>query len=155
MRVRPAAVSDAELLYAWRNDPETRRQSRTADVVPWDEHIRWLEGVIASPNRLLLVGEDERGPVGTVRFEVDEGRAEISVTVGPERRGKGHAVPLIRLACSWIRVPIDAFIRRDNVASIRAFERAGFRLAGQEREMICYTLDPEMSGPRNGGSDLS
>jgi RimJ/RimL family protein N-acetyltransferase len=141
MRIRLATIDDGELLHAWRNDPETRRQSRSEDPVTWDQHSRWLEGVIESPDHLLLVGEDEKGPVGTVRFDIAAGGAEVSVTVAPERRGQGLSAHLLQLSCERIDLPIYAAVREDNVASIQMVERAGFRFVEEDDGMLRYVLD--------------
>lgn len=66
---RDATEADAGLLLAWRNDPRTRLASRTSDVIALEDHVRWLRGVLASPDRLLLVVEAAGEPVGTVRFD--------------------------------------------------------------------------------------
>ncbi|WP_328605741.1 GNAT family N-acetyltransferase [Amycolatopsis sp. NBC_00345] len=114
---RDATEADAELLLAWRNDPRTRLASRTSDVIALEDHVRWLRGVLASPDRLLLVVEAAGEPVGTVRFDAvpfdtarfdtsqfdtsqfdaarfdreRPGEWEVSITLAPESRGRGLA----------------------------------------------------------------
>lgn len=123
------------MLLAWRNDPETRRWSRTTDSVTFDEHRAWLGRVLADPSRLLLVAEDDSGPVGTVRWDDEGGRLwEVSVTVAPERRGVGLAGLLLAAGERALRdrvvlpVTLLAVVHEDNAASNRLFSRAGYEL---------------------------
>lgn len=131
--VRRATHQDGALLLAWRNDPETRANSVHQEMVRPEEHEAWLARKLADPRCLLLVGLDGAGaPVGQVRFDVDRGGgAEASITVAPEQRGQGFGTPLLAAACAeafralGVR-SIRALIRRDNRASRRIFEQAGF-----------------------------
>ena len=131
--MRRATQQDSTLLLAWRNDPETRAGSVHQEVVRPEEHEAWLARRLADPRSLLLVGLDGAGvPVGQVRFDVERGgEAEASITVAPERRGQGFGAPLLAAACAeafralGVR-SISALIRRDNRASRRIFEQAGF-----------------------------
>ncbi|MBK1784354.1 GNAT family N-acetyltransferase [Prauserella sp. ASG 168] len=134
MTVREATEGDAELLLAWRNDPGTRRWSRAGEVVALEDHMRWLEGVLASPDRLLFVAE-EGGPVGTVRFDVVEGESvgtwEVSITVAPGSRGRGLAGRVLAAGERELRGlrsarRVLATVHEDNVASLALFGRAGY-----------------------------
>ncbi|PXY38120.1 acetyltransferase [Prauserella flavalba] len=134
MTVREAGVGDAELLLSWRNDPETRRWSRTTDVVALADHVRWLENVLASADRLLFVAEKD-GPVGTVRFDLvsdaPEGTWEVSITVAPESRGKGLAGAILAAGERELRRReparcVLASVHEDNAASVALFRKAGY-----------------------------
>lgn len=77
------------------------------------------------------------GPLGVVRFQRKGDVAEISVNVAPERRGGGAGTSLIIAGCAehvrrFPAVTIVAYIRPENIASQRAFERAGFDGGGSE-----------------------
>ncbi|MDQ4116552.1 MAG: bifunctional UDP-2,4-diacetamido-2,4,6-trideoxy-beta-L-altropyranose hydrolase/GNAT family N-acetyltransferase, partial [Actinomycetota bacterium] len=98
LTTRPATTADADMLLAWRNDPETRRWSRTPAPVHAVEHRAWLERSLASGDRMLLVVEDACGPVGTVRWDRGPHGWEVSITVAPERRGAGLAGPVLAAA---------------------------------------------------------
>jgi RimJ/RimL family protein N-acetyltransferase len=138
VRLREARSNDAELLFTWRNDPETRRQSRDTEAVDWEDHLEWLVKVLEAPDRLLLIAVDDQGPIGTIRFDFVDKRAEISVTVAPERRGEGLAASLVREGTQGVDAPVDAWIRSDNEISRRAFERAGFKLVDATEGWVRY-----------------
>ena len=137
LAVRPADVQDARLLWEWRNDPGTRASSRNGDLIPWDQHLAWLETSLAREDRKLLLVEDEVGPVGTVRWDLEgDGEWEVSITVAPERRGQSLARPLLRAAevalsdvAASTRTHVTAYlavVNVDNGASLRLFESSAY-----------------------------
>ncbi|MFP5021076.1 GNAT family N-acetyltransferase [Pseudonocardia phyllosphaerae] len=136
LRSRPVVLGDAERLLAWRNDPETRRWSRSADEIDLASHRRWLAGSLERDDRLLLVVSDDDGDVGTVRWDRERTGWEVSITVAPERRGAGLAAPLLRAGEDALRehlgagTPLVAVVHRDNTASARLFARAGYAEGG-------------------------
>ena len=142
---RPARPDDAQLYFDWANDPDTRQQSFNAEPISLETHVAWFTRKLADPNALLLVFENETGEaVGQVRFErtpVADMPDEIiiGVSVDAKQRGKGFASQLIRLGCRvcrgyWRTTGVFAYIKPDNYASVRAFERAGFTLSGESRK---------------------
>ena len=127
--VRLATDADADLLLAWRNDPETRAWSRTTDPVAPADHQAWLDRSLRNPDRRLLIAEQHHKPVGTVRFDRDGRHWEVSITVAPEARGRKLAVPIL-LAAERVLEPhatVRACVHRDNAASLSLFRRAGYQ----------------------------
>ena len=133
LRLRQATDADREQLLEWRNEPTTRAASRRTELVTPEEHAGWLAGVLADPDRHLLIAELDHHPVGQVRF--DRRRAydyEISISLDPARRGRQLAAPLIEAGCEWLwtktnAASVEAGVRVDNERSARAFLAAGFR----------------------------
>jgi RimJ/RimL family protein N-acetyltransferase len=132
VRAREATEADAELLLTWRNDPRTRESSRSTAVVTLAEHGAWLRGVLADPDRLLLVVEHNGAPVGTVRFDRRDGDGwEVSITLAPESRGRGLSGAVLAEGERALRERLDvrvvlAAVHQDNTASAKLFEHAGY-----------------------------
>jgi UDP-2,4-diacetamido-2,4,6-trideoxy-beta-L-altropyranose hydrolase len=133
LKLREAEPRDVRLLFDWANDPAARAQSFTQATIPWEDHERWFARKLADARCLLLIAEDAQGrPVGQVRFDVGEdASAIISVSMAPEQRGRGYGAAAIAQACEALRarrgaLTVLAYIRPDNLASQRAFSRAGF-----------------------------
>ena len=139
---RIAQLTDAHLYFDWANDPTTRQQSFNSDPISLETHTTWFTRRLTDSNTLMLVVENEAGEaVGQVRFErkpvadmPDE--VIISLSVDVHQRGKGLAHQLIEQGCAvcqshWGDVTVHAYIKPDNRASARAFERAGFTLSGE------------------------
>lgn len=153
MRQRIAVSDDARLYFDWANDPLTRQQSFNSEPIIWENHEAWFFRKIADPNALLLVFETvDNVPVGQVRFEKQtDGEVIIGVSLDTKFRGRGLATQLVTEACrvcrkQWGNVPVTAYIKTENVASVRAFERAGFVPSAESRKFdgtgICLVLKP-------------
>jgi spore coat polysaccharide biosynthesis predicted glycosyltransferase SpsG/RimJ/RimL family protein N-acetyltransferase len=143
LRLRPVQARDAAQLLAWTNDPATRQQSFDPAPVPLARHEAWLAGQLAQPTRyLLLLAEtiDTGEPAGLIRFAINRENSDnepgttatLSYSLGPAHRGRGWAAPLL---LAGTRAVLAAFpqvarvlgeVKADNVASVRAFGRAGF-----------------------------
>jgi spore coat polysaccharide biosynthesis predicted glycosyltransferase SpsG/RimJ/RimL family protein N-acetyltransferase len=141
LAARAATLEDARLLWEWRNDPATRASSRSAEEVPWDDHLAWLGDSLNRTDRLLLVVEDEAGPVGTVRWDLTRDREgerewEVSIAVAPQRRRQSLARPLLRAgevalseATRASATGVTAYlavVHIDNDASVRLFETSAY-----------------------------
>ena len=68
----------------------------------------------------LYIAEIDGVPVGTVRIDGET----INYTIAPEKRGNGYATAML-LEAHRLFGPKHAEIKPENVASIRAAERAG------------------------------
>ncbi len=136
--LRPATMADAERLFAWRNDPETRRQCWQTHEVTRESHQRWLAGTLDDETVFLFIADADGTAVGTGRLDWCVMGVELSLTVAPEHRGQGIGTAIIlALRAEAKRVgwtPLIAYIKPGNTASLKAFERAGFT---QRRVEMC------------------
>ncbi len=122
-----AQSADAKRLFEWANDPGNRAASFSSDVIEWDEHVAWLEKKLSNSDCSLFIVSDAQGPLAQVRFDDANDHTVISLSLAPERRGEGLASAVIEAAVKKASAAVvHAFIKPDNVRSIRAFERAGF-----------------------------
>lgn len=130
--LRLATQADAEVMWRWRNHPDTRRYSGSGDEIPLDHHLAWLGATLSRSDRLLMIGSDRCGDVGVLRFDIDGDTATISVYLAPERHGEGLGRWLISAGGAYLRAHrpavrgIIAEVRADNASSRRAFAAAGY-----------------------------
>jgi UDP-2,4-diacetamido-2,4,6-trideoxy-beta-L-altropyranose hydrolase len=135
IRIRPAAEADAESLWLWRNDPATRRGSQNSSPVPWPDHVRWLEHVLACQDAGIFMAERNGALLGMVRFDRlsgDEEAYEVSINIAPNARGGGVGREVLALVCGGFLqqkgpVRLEARVHEENLASRRIFEALGFR----------------------------
>ncbi|WP_144223207.1 GNAT family N-acetyltransferase [Mesorhizobium amorphae] len=120
MKLRPASIDDAQLLFDWRNEPLTRAMSVNTEPVAWDDHVKWLSTRLARPEPGLYICEDDGIPCGMVRIDNDE----ISYTVDTGFRGKGLATKMLILARHQFGSK-RAKVKRSNEASAKAATKAG------------------------------
>lgn len=130
LRLRPARADDAHSFFAWVNDPEVRRQSLDSGPIAWSQHRAWFSARLESAACRLFVLEAGDLPVGQVRFDHERGETRVDYSVDPLFRGRGWAVPLMRLgmretAGLWDD-PLRAEVKEGNVASCAVFRKLGF-----------------------------
>lgn len=134
IRLRPAAPADSDRVLVWRNHEATRRHA--LDPAPIDpvSHASWFAERLRDADCVLLIGEDDCGPVGVLRYDVRGATARVSVYLVPERHGEGLGALLLHAGHRWLAAnrpavrTIDAEVLTDNHASRLAFAEAGYAL---------------------------
>jgi UDP-2,4-diacetamido-2,4,6-trideoxy-beta-L-altropyranose hydrolase len=138
LSIRLIEEGDCRLLWEWANDPVVRVSAFSSEPIPWDGHVSWFREKLNDPSCRMFVALDATGvPVGQIRFGdrgVSDTGFDIDITVDGRFRGLGYASRLIELginragAGSGVQ-QFHAFVKPENVASVKAFERAGFTAA--------------------------
>lgn len=138
LRLRPATTDDAKLIFDWANDPGVRAVSFSSEAIVWENHVKWFNARLADANYRIWVAMDSVGtPLGQVRFQIEGEAAIISISLDANQRGKNRGSLLIWTASQKLfrELPalqeIHAYIKPDNQASIRAFEKAEFVKQGE------------------------
>lgn len=143
---RRATEADASVLFDWRNDPIARASSRSTAELVWEDHLAWVTRVLDDPRRLLLIAELDGEPAGTVRWDQHTDLDwEVSISVAPGNRGLGLGRAVLDAGEALLRrqrstVRMLAGIHRDNSASRRLFQRAGYLPHFPEDEAGFHTL---------------
>lgn len=149
--MRPLVPDDATDNYlSWLRDKNTRRFIVAAKDTSDSSSLRdYIEQKSGRPDILFLgifLAEDGRH-VGNLKYEpidAEEGYAVMGIMVGdPDWRGKGVATEVLNASVLWLanHRGIGEFVldvKRENVAAIRAYEKAGFRIEHTDR--IQYDL---------------
>jgi RimJ/RimL family protein N-acetyltransferase len=140
IRVRRAREVDCRLLWEWASEPGVRASAFSQRTIGWEEHSAWFRAKMTDASTLIFIGEGPDGqPVGQVRIDRhNNGEAEIDVSVAQEFRGAGYGSLLIEEALrEALRAnqitKVNAFVRPENAASARAFEKAGFLRLAEEQ----------------------
>lgn len=147
MLLRPATLEDADLLFLWRNDPETRKNSHSTEEVPYENHIAWLRSSLTNPRRRLVIGVAEV-PIGTVRYDWQDEKhqtVELSWTIAPEHRGKGFGTRMVAEAIKYHHGNIVAQIKDSNVPSIAIARNNGFVPLSQNAEVTHWIRSAPLS----------
>ncbi|MEK1840437.1 MAG: GNAT family N-acetyltransferase, partial [Pseudomonas sp.] len=132
LQVRQATQDDAQLLFDGRNAEAVRRWSLDTHVIDWQRHQAWVAASLSNPRRLLLIAEADDGPVGVLRYDLDDARAEVSIYLFEGRFGLGWGKALLArgeafVTAHWPRLEaITAQVLPANSASLKVFREAGF-----------------------------
>jgi RimJ/RimL family protein N-acetyltransferase len=140
VRVRRAKEADCRLLWEWANEPGVRTSAFSQQSIGWEEHSVWFQTKLADAACIMLIGEGPEGqPIGQVRIDQQPNHeAEIDVSVARDFRGAGYGSLLVETALRELFdsspiAKVSAFVRPENLASVRAFEKAGFLRLGEKQ----------------------
>lgn len=142
LQLRPATADDRALMFGWRNDPRTRAVSRQQQPIAEDEHARWLAATLARSDRLLLVGQIGRCPVGVIRFDrladgPGDAQAEVSLYLDPRLTGLGLGPRLLAAGEAAAAAHFGAGLQcvatvlDGNASSAQLFRQAGYVQSGE------------------------
>ncbi len=131
---------DCELLFGWRNDPATRKNSFNTNEIDWQTHQQWFEKKIYDPASIIYIVLNCDGkPVGQVRFDISkEKEGIVNVSIDQKYRAQGYATESLRKLCPLVMRSkkfrrIVAYVKPLNIASYHLFERAGFQFVGSSQ----------------------
>lgn len=136
LTLRKFNANDKNRLFEWSNDELTRSNSFNTQPITFAEHSEWFDKKLNDKDAFYYVGEMKGEAVGIVRFDkTRSGEVVIGVLIDKKFRGKKLAAPFLRQACKTFQKDVVsdiwAYIKSENKASIKAFEKAGFVLKEQ------------------------
>ncbi len=132
LELRDVKLEDCQILWKWTNDPVTRAMSFSSDYIPFETHKSWFNRRAQNPEIAFYLASNQDGiPLGQTRFESDGRSTFVSLNLSPDFRGCGLGRELIRQATQKYMKEkkgdrVIALIKRENYASIRAFEKSGY-----------------------------
>lgn len=131
LKFRKANISDVDIIFNWANDPVVRKLSYNSEPIEYSKHVEWFNNKLNDNDSVFYVFENNTNePIGLVRIEKSDNEIIIGVSVDEKQRGKSYASKMLKLAAdayqSKNKKDIHAYIKKDNFASIKSFENAGF-----------------------------
>ena len=139
--LREVTDLDRELIWQWANDEETRKASYSQAHISWDEHIRWFDSVQRQKkHRFYIANNGSKKPVGQIRFAIAGKDTIVSFSVAPESRRRGYGKEILIKAAKKLFNETDieqisAYVKSENMLSLRVFQKAGFRM--MENVVFC------------------
>jgi len=136
LKIRPVTTEDCTVIWKWRNDPDVRMASFSSEPIIWEDHLSWFESRMQKNDCKMFVAHLKNGTtVGQIRYDIKASEAEVSIVIAPNYRDLGIGSSLLRLAVKEIfknaRVKrVNAFVKKYNISSRKAFENAGFKNSG-------------------------
>ncbi|NCP83747.1 MAG: GNAT family N-acetyltransferase [Flavobacteriaceae bacterium CG_4_9_14_0_8_um_filter_34_30] len=135
---RKITNKDIDLLFEWSNDELTRENSFNTNRIDYVEHQEWFLKKINNKNALYLISEVNNIPAALIRFDMEKDFALMGINLDKKFRGKGLSFIFLNDCCILFfekyKLPIKAYIKDNNFASINIFLKAGFIL----EETIVY-----------------
>ncbi|UCG02608.1 MAG: GNAT family N-acetyltransferase [Candidatus Heimdallarchaeota archaeon] len=151
LKLREVKKDDVTFLFELRNDPSVRESSFHVEPIGLTDHKKWFQEKLKAKNSLILIAEYGEQRVGQIRFDIGEmaNRAEVSIGVLPKFRQKGFGVKILKIGCKLASKnlqisSINAFIKKENLISIRTFSKAGFEKKGYLEYKGYHSMEMEL-----------
>lgn len=142
LALRKVAKADAETLFRWRNDPDTRANSFQTDPISYEEHVEWLESTLRNPAQKIFILCEGDTLIGQVRLSMENDMATISYSIDAAYRAQGYGKVILQLAenhCverGTTRI-LRGYVKKKNIASQVIFETLGYECE-EAPEKNCY-----------------
>ena len=132
INLRKVEITDIDDMFEWRNHLDIRKNFFNQEMISRDEHEKWFMAKLNDPDLTVYMAYHRKERIGSIRFESRDRVIKTSVMLNPDFLGKGLGPKVIKLGVERFimeknpDMQIIAEIKKGNVASIKAFERAGF-----------------------------
>lgn len=145
--IRRGEINDSKRIWEIRNHPAIRRLSNSTGNILFKEHDAWFKNkYFRDGNNYLFVLESGRGKViGYCRYDLREAEENyiISIAIDCDYHGKGLGYLLLKSSLGELPVEntfIAAEIKKNNIASIKIFEKSGFKKTKEDENNFYYNL---------------
>ncbi|WP_055447263.1 UDP-2,4-diacetamido-2,4,6-trideoxy-beta-L-altropyranose hydrolase [Lacinutrix mariniflava] len=133
---RKASEQDLMQVYNWSNDVLVRKNSYNSSKIDIESHTKWYLEKINNKDTLFLITLINNKAGGVVRYEIGKNYSVVGILLSKEYRGqKLSSVILKKSAQQYFKnntIPIYAYIKKKNIASIKSFEKAGYTFLKEE-----------------------
>lgn len=151
--LRKATEADAEILFRWRNESETRANSFHTEPIPYKEHVAWLKATLRNPVQEIYIFCDRDVLIGQVRLSMEGDAATISYSIDAAYRAQGYGQAMLRCVeklCAERGTPkmLCGYVKQKNIVSQVIFERLGYTAvaAPNLEDCLLYTKSELQGG---------
>jgi spore coat polysaccharide biosynthesis predicted glycosyltransferase SpsG/L-amino acid N-acyltransferase YncA len=128
-----ATLDDVHNIYSLSTESFVRQNSFHREKFSFEEHKKWFIEKLRDEDCFFIISEIGGKFIGQIRFDVAKKEAVISISIVERYRGIGVGNLIIQKALQYLRIhnpqieKIKAFIKNDNVSSIKLFQNANFK----------------------------
>lgn len=150
---REATINDSKLIFDWSNDDLVRENSFNSEKLIFEDHNIWYAEKLQDENQLFLIAMVEGKDAGLIRFTIGEKNTVVGISISKSFRGKQLASRfLVASAGVYFKtntLPIFAYIKKDNTASVKSFQNAGYIFLKETKingyDSVIYQLEKDES----------
>jgi RimJ/RimL family protein N-acetyltransferase len=142
IKIIAATIHDAIDIYLWRNDAVTQKMSGQTGLVEFSTHLSWMNNVLLDSSTKMYIGLENQIKIGVCRFSLDEinVNAEVSINLNPIMRNRGLSSVFLKNSIkeyfAHVKKDLNAKIKKENAASLKCFQKAGFTVNGENNEFF-------------------
>jgi spore coat polysaccharide biosynthesis predicted glycosyltransferase SpsG/RimJ/RimL family protein N-acetyltransferase len=139
--LRPFTPLDAPFLLRVANQPSSRRNSFSEELISPTEHIQWLENDAKSMD--IFIYELAGVPIGYCRLKRDGQNHCLSYAISQSFQGRGLSERMLSSLLNKIKSPISllAEVKPGNLASLHVLRKCGFSIHKFDNSKIVLSLD--------------
>lgn len=157
LQFRQASSSDCEMVFEWISDEAVRSAAFSTEEISLETHQKWFEQKLNSKNSTYWIAEWDGKPIGQVRFERKNDEHEVSIVIAKAHRGQSLGHQALSQACDQYAREngideIQAFVRADNPASLKLFEKTGFQRLASKKIKGCEAVELKWKNNAGGGT---
>ncbi|MCT6874747.1 UDP-2,4-diacetamido-2,4,6-trideoxy-beta-L-altropyranose hydrolase [Frischella perrara] len=130
---------DIPILYQWRNHEHTRKMSFNSSPIIYQDHVNWMKNKLKDESFVFLkIINFQQESIGCIRLFLNNDESEISIYLDPDKLGEGLGSRILCQFTPWVKenLPqikyIKARIKSENKASIKVFERSGYKMISSD-----------------------
>lgn len=129
--IRPIDSQDMDFTFLLSNDSMTRKNSYQTEEIAYSSHKSWFQSKIEDSAAFYFIGEFNRKSVAFLRIDRKEKENVIGIALHEDCRGKKLSSSFLKEITKAFNYKypgekVIAYIKSNNIASIKAFEKAGF-----------------------------
>lgn len=136
IQIKKADISDSNTLLYLRNLKQVRQYFFNTKKIRASQHNRWLSKKLKDPNCRIYILIADSKPIGQIRYDLENGICEVNISIHPKFSGFGIGTYVLKKTSTNEFLRFDrvnkfaAHIKLENIASLRVFEKAGFKNRG-------------------------
>ena len=146
LRIRKANLKDSKVILEWRNNLESRMNSKDKKIINKKTHNIWFNTKLNSTNVHIFMLELKSEKVGVVKYKsnADYSKFSVSININPAYRNKGLGKKLLLLGDEKIKsiVKKDAIliaeVGQGNLKSNKIFKDAGYAKVKRDKAYNIY-----------------
>jgi len=145
--IRRAKKEDSKRIWQIRNHPLNRKQSHNQEEITFDSHDKWfIDKYFKNKDNYCFVLQENNKVIGYCRFDLDNNAYIVSIALDPDYHGKGFGSKLLKKSLKEIKkikkdAVIFAEVKKENIPSIKLFERCNFCLYKGGEKNLYYKYD--------------
>lgn len=127
IKLRLATHEDCMLLFKWANDSQVRENAFSPNDIDLESHIKWYENKMNDENTRIFIVLKDNDEVGQIRVDISDNKGFIDYSIDKNYRGQGIGTEILQLIKLEItKVNLIGYVKKENIASMKAFEKAGY-----------------------------
>lgn len=142
--IRPLVLSDANVSYRWRNDPDIWKftEFKPDRYISFEIEQEWLKGKLENKNerRFAICLKEDNQYIGNIQLlNINKGRASFHIFIGEKilwGKGIGQQATKLLLDYAFTQLGLEGIlleVNQLNISARKTYEKMGFVSVGTNK----------------------